>query len=468
MVYYKFHSSSVSKKERNEIERAIATIESLTCIRFEERQEEEDYVMFYSRKKDSCSSYIGRTGGKQIVQLGPGCGDQGTILHEICHALGMWHEQSRPDRDDYVRVLTENVEDELLYNFMKRNIFDVDSLGTPYDYGSVMHYDLTSFAKEPGLQTLEISDLDEYERQGSPYVGYADTLSKIDVVQLNRLYNCPGSGVPGHLIVRIEKAENVKSMSPTVFAAVWAHDDSRREEFNATLPVNISSNNNPQWNEELDFGNRISWQYIQVGVWGYDPQTDEIGEIALYILSFSVNPGHHSRILCNGNDCSSKLTFSITLTEDCVCLNGGTCSTDGDCSCPAGYGGSRCEYPSGNLLVFIENGRQLLNADKSNGEGRSDVYVQVTAFDHYGKSKTMYTQTVSDSRNPVWNEGLDFGVNEWSWFTAQAFDEDAMYVEWLSYAYTYPLHSHGSESIRLQAFRGRINFEYSFDVYEKV
>lgn len=84
----------------------------------------------------------------------------------------MWHEQRRPDRDEYVRVLTDNVEEELLHNFMKRNIFDVDSLTTPYDYGSIMHYDQETFAKEEGLKTMEITDLERYERQGQPRISY--------------------------------------------------------------------------------------------------------------------------------------------------------------------------------------------------------------------------------------------------------------------------------------------------------
>ena len=48
--------------------------------------------------------------GAQLLSIGKGCNEKGIILHEMLHALGFWHEQSRTDRDDYIHVLWENVD----------------------------------------------------------------------------------------------------------------------------------------------------------------------------------------------------------------------------------------------------------------------------------------------------------------------------------------------------------------------
>jgi len=66
---------------------------------------------------------------------------------KILFTLGFWHEQSRIDRDNYITVNLNNVQDGQQHNFNKYNTNQADTLGFNYDYYSIMHYDGRAFSK---------------------------------------------------------------------------------------------------------------------------------------------------------------------------------------------------------------------------------------------------------------------------------------------------------------------------------
>ena len=69
------------------------------------------------------------------------CEQFGIPLHEIGHALGLYHEQERPDREDYVTILEDNIIFTQIFNFELTNKTSAQTHAVPYDYGSVVHYD---------------------------------------------------------------------------------------------------------------------------------------------------------------------------------------------------------------------------------------------------------------------------------------------------------------------------------------
>lgn len=67
-------------------------------------------------------SYIGRTfPNGQVVNIGQNCGIIAIVEHELLHALGFWHEQSRYDRDEYVTIVNENILEGLMQCFSQLN-----------------------------------------------------------------------------------------------------------------------------------------------------------------------------------------------------------------------------------------------------------------------------------------------------------------------------------------------------------
>ncbi|XP_035275550.1 high choriolytic enzyme 2-like isoform X1 [Anguilla anguilla] len=172
-------ANQYSSRELSIIERGLESFASSTCIRFIRRTNQRDYV--YIQSQNGCYSYVGRLGNGQVVSLSrQGCIYHGTVQHELLHALGFNHEQTRSDRDNHIRVLLQNVVSGMEHNF---NRIDTNNLATPYDYNSVMQYHRYAFSKnnQPTMVPIPNNNVE---------IGAATQMSYNDILRINRLYQC--------------------------------------------------------------------------------------------------------------------------------------------------------------------------------------------------------------------------------------------------------------------------------------
>ena len=108
---------------------------------------EPDYVNVKKSEDGICSSKIGNDPDHkgQNLYLAPYCilnkeeKASGLILHEFIHAWGFYHEHSRPDRNKYITVYKEHMNESNWGAFEIINV-DAKTFGLPFDYGSIMHY----------------------------------------------------------------------------------------------------------------------------------------------------------------------------------------------------------------------------------------------------------------------------------------------------------------------------------------
>uniref|UniRef100_A0A672G1U4 Metalloendopeptidase n=1 Tax=Salarias fasciatus TaxID=181472 RepID=A0A672G1U4_SALFA len=181
-VYVPYYiTNHFSSREKAIITRGLESFSSFSCIRFRPtKSSDRDWLSIESQ--NGCYSYVGRRGGKQVVSLARrGCLYHGTVQHELLHALGFNHEQTRNDRDRHIKVLLQNVQSgKWSHNF--RKIATLNQ-GTSYDYNSVMQYHKYAFSKNNQPTMLPIPN-------SNVSFGNAKEMSRADIARLNTLYKC--------------------------------------------------------------------------------------------------------------------------------------------------------------------------------------------------------------------------------------------------------------------------------------
>ena len=154
---------------------AINYFKEKTNLTFIERSTQSNYIEFVF-DTSGCWSFIGMIGNRQELGLA-NWGNKGTVIHEIGHAIGLYHEHSKKGRGAYVIVKTENILDGEAHNFEEK----ISSINTEgFDFGSIMLYGPNSFSKN-GLATIT-------KKNGDSYTVQRSSLSASDLQIINLLY----------------------------------------------------------------------------------------------------------------------------------------------------------------------------------------------------------------------------------------------------------------------------------------
>ncbi|XP_035218194.1 blastula protease 10-like [Stegodyphus dumicola] len=184
-VYYTLHYS-LNPLGRRMIREAMEHWENMTCVKFQERTTQLWYVRFRG-DRNGCWSSMGRSLLPLIGQdlsIGNRCEKRYVVVHEVGHALGLNHEQSRLDRDRHVRVLWRNIALGGRPQFWR----GLDNPhGVEYDLTSIMHYHPQAFSSRMFERNTVVSRNPHHQR----LVGKRrNDLSFRDAKVVNSMYRC--------------------------------------------------------------------------------------------------------------------------------------------------------------------------------------------------------------------------------------------------------------------------------------
>lgn len=198
IIPYEF-AANVTANYQDAMRVAMDVWEARADVSFVPRNGEADYILIQSAGFNN--SYVGKQGGGQIINIAS-WGSMVVMAHELAHAMGFWHEQSRADRDDYIQVNYGNIQSSQAHNFDIR--VNGGDFG-PYDFASAMHYDQCALSTCcPVFQSCDcdescrtITVLPPYE-EWQDKIGQRESLSLGDAQGMGFLYGFSGPDCNGN------------------------------------------------------------------------------------------------------------------------------------------------------------------------------------------------------------------------------------------------------------------------------
>ena len=142
--------------QKDTLEDAISYLNEETPLNLIPAQQDDENILFFLKGDEPlCLSFVGMVAAEQPIYLDEKCGFQ-EILHEILHAAGLYHEQSREDRDNFVEVVWDNIKEDFYFQFEKipfllQPVYE----RTSFDFQSIMLYPPNMFSHTSGLDTMK-------------------------------------------------------------------------------------------------------------------------------------------------------------------------------------------------------------------------------------------------------------------------------------------------------------------------
>lgn len=177
----------IDQVHREEIELAMQLIMESTCLKFLEADATQKEYVEITDEPRGCFSKVGykkdnvRQMNLQNHAVGQGCFRLGSVMHEIMHILGFYHQHASPNRDEYVKIIAENIRPGAENNFNIQENTDIFA-EVGYDYSSVLHF---------GSKAFSLNEADTIEPLEPAEIGQRENISEKDIEKINILYKCP-------------------------------------------------------------------------------------------------------------------------------------------------------------------------------------------------------------------------------------------------------------------------------------